>query len=31
MLHFINKPINISAGKQVDILTWLDEKRLQIT
>ena len=28
MLHLINKPINISAGEQVDIFTWLDEKRL---
>lgn len=23
MLHLINKPINISAGEQVDIFTWM--------
>lgn len=27
MLHLINKPINISLGKQLDTLTWSDEKK----
>ena len=31
LVHLINKPINIPAGKQLDILTWLDKKKKKKT